>query len=252
MSASAYPRLRAALPVGPVPRPPGPPRPDVPVDDPEALTRDLLERAAATVGPQARVTGFRRWWDGDAWVPLLTLRIAGRPAWLVESGGQLQVLPPRQRQARWVLRRGRPVPSGGPLAPPRTRQHGSIAVGAPTRRGVEVLRGALSPRQLRERAEARRRALVRSGVEEAPGQLGLFEEADEDAVVLSSDVAGTQIASAGRRRQGAAPPPVRVVRVVYDGDVVRCRHSGCGALVPLPAPGDEGTEVPVCPLCSRR
>ena len=251
MSGSAYPRLRAPLPVGPVPPPPGPPGPDVPADDPEALTRDLLERTAATVGPQARVTGFRRWWDGDAWVPLLTLRIAGRPAWLVESGGQLHVLPPRQRLARRVLRRGRPVPAGGPLAPPRTRQHGSIAVGAPTRQGVEVLRGALSPRQLRERAEARRRALVRSGVEEAPGQLGLFGEADEDVVAESPS--GTVVAvTAAHRRGEVAPRPLRVVRVEHDGDVVRCRRSGCGALVPLPAPGDEDAEVPACPLCAHR
>ncbi|MDP9407599.1 MAG: hypothetical protein M3P95_07000, partial [Actinomycetota bacterium] len=113
---------------------------------------------------------------------------------------------------------------------------------APTRPGVELLRGALSPRQVRDRAEARRRALAPTGGDETPGQLGLFAYVEPEGDPASAPPAALT---------SHAPRPARVVRIGTDGDVVRCRRSGCGALVPLPPPGADGDGTPTCPLCRR-
>lgn len=246
MAVLTSPRLRSALPVGRLaPAPEVEARPAADVEPgPDRLTREALVTAAERLGCEVRVSGSRRWWDGDAWVPLLAVRLAGRPAWIVESVGGIAVLPPRDRAARRQLRKTRTVVAGPALAAPGTRRLGSIGVGSPTRAGVELVRGALSPSQRRNRLAARRRAaLLASAVDgELPGQLGLFDDEEAGAEPLTAPPV-----------PGLAPREVEVatVRIVQSGDVRRCPQNGCGGLVPIPDPGVAETVATVCPACSR-
>jgi hypothetical protein len=242
------PRLRAVLPVGrvaPAPEEATPPDHTVePSPDAADLTRQALVHAVEKLGCEVRVTGSRRWWDGDAWVPLLTVRLAGRPAWVVESVGGITVLPAHTWTARRVLRRSRSAASGSRLAAPGSRHLGSIAVGAPTRSGVELVRGALSGTQRRQRLAARRRAaLLASAADgELPGQLGLFDAEEAGAEPLTAPAV-----------PGMEPRDVEVplVRIVQSGDVRRCPQNGCGGLVPIPDPGVAEHAPAACPACSR-
>ena len=246
----AYPRRGAALPVGPLAPPPldePAERLADPVRDPDGLTRDLLVRAAEGLGPGVRVLDFRRrWWDGDAWVPLLTVRVAGRPAWLVESAGDLHVLPARAPLARTLLRRGRRLLDGLPLARPGTRRRGSIAVGAETPATVLLLDGGPSAAQRREttwaRRQGRRKAEALAAVVDGagPDQLELFDEA-----TAGGEAPVTPLPDLDPRDDAVA-----TVRVVQGADVLPCPR-GCGALVPLPPPGTAEDDDGACPVCSR-
>lgn len=190
-------------------------------DDPAELRDQLTVTELASSCALQEATFDPLWWDGAAHVPALVGRLDGRRVRVVDCAGATVVLPVASWRARRALARLRQPDTTETLAPPRpavarllNRPVDSIGRSVPLRPSVEVLGG---------NAAAAAQAAPRIGA-----------------------------APAGRSAARHPTGPPRVVRVEQHGDVLRCRHGGCGALLPLPAPGAPDDVDDRCPACGRR